>query len=166
MLVQWVIDGMYSVINIRDVQSTNPIEGNSYKAKYQSDYLDAIVIAIGSRVDCNKEMKMRTSSKPTTSKEKPCKKAKICEPVKTNSENEKLNILKTECTILKSKNDELEKMLHNELNISAELRLKLSAANKQIEMYKQTFSKLSNIYFFIEFVMLISIKVLRTNQNF
>ena len=61
---------MYSIVHRKDVKSLNSEKNKIYQVKYQSYYLDAHIIAIGSRADCNKEMEIRVAKGKSTKSEK------------------------------------------------------------------------------------------------
>jgi predicted nucleic acid-binding Zn-ribbon protein len=141
-LVQWDIDNMYSVVPKKHVEHSNPKEGKSYKVKYESELLDAVVISIGTRADCIKEMKLRTN-KNMLKKEKKIKLSKsnsVKQPLIHNSDSDQLNLFTTEIDILKTKITDLEADLIRERNVITDLNSKIEELNKEIELYKQNYS--------------------------
>jgi len=151
------MDNMYTVLNLKDIKSTNPKEDKCYKAKFKSDYLDAIVITIGTREHCNKELKLRTK-KFLPKKEKLTKLTKFSssgkQSVVDHNENDQDSLLKIENNVLNSKIKDLESKitdleskiiesdqnLRREMTVSEDRLIRFNELKKQIEIFKQNIS--------------------------
>jgi len=141
---------MYTVVHLKDIKNSNPKEDKSYKVKYQSDYLDAIVITIGSRAHCNKELKLRTSNKFLQKKDKSTKVIKASTTGKQSSEQNEIDqngLLLTENSLLKTENVNLKSKICVLENSNEENQITIADLKHQIEIFKQNFSNFLNLSF-------------------
>ncbi|RNA12965.1 hypothetical protein BpHYR1_052467 [Brachionus plicatilis] len=142
-LIQWETDRMFYIVDVKKIKINNISninEGNIYDIKYGSSFLKASVKLIGTKSDCEKQLKVLRSYNLEDLKSIKRKK-NHCQDQHSHSSNQSQDILivKQKNKFLESRLKETDEALKSEKSKNHDLIIELKEMKATIEALRNTF---------------------------